>query len=320
MGTPCKKVKLMSSRCADMTDNEEHHDAKLERFDGLKQFGKIHMMNIGKICAFSETYQETIEDKDDLIDTMNTQICCLHKIIDEKDNQIKELRDRAENQAVVIIHLRQQGQVYCQEIFTKDQYIDELRKAKYPEHATPIPGSASPQLVHNRGQAPRLSHNTETYKDFGSSDTTSQSKTTPPQKAASCMYKCSLSDTGATSPPKTQSQTSSKCKTRTIILKRKPTATPLLSSMNGGPCVKGCTAKSSAPLLPPLSQAKVMDVPSALRLLSLNPPFDHDDLKQAYRRMALQYHPDKNKSDNAKMEFQALTEARCLLEWYTLPI
>jgi molecular chaperone DnaJ len=63
-----------------------------------------------------------------------------------------------------------------------------------------------------------------------------------------------------------------------------------------------------------------MDVPSALRLLSLNPPFDHDDLKQAYRRMALQYHPDKNKSDNAKMEFQALTEARCLLEWYTLPI
>ena len=34
-------------------------------------------------------YQEIIKDKDDLIDTLNVQISCLHAMIDEKNGQIK---------------------------------------------------------------------------------------------------------------------------------------------------------------------------------------------------------------------------------------
>jgi DnaJ-class molecular chaperone len=47
----------------------------------------------------------------------------------------------------------------------------------------------------------------------------------------------------------------------------------------------------------------------ALRVLNIDSSSSQDEIKAAYRKMALELHPDKNKDKNEDIEFMKITEA-----------
>lgn len=52
-----------------------------------------------------------------------------------------------------------------------------------------------------------------------------------------------------------------------------------------------------------------MDYNKACNILNLKPQFTHSELRKNYHVLALQYHPDKNKSENASEIFKQIVEA-----------
>lgn len=45
------------------------------------------------------------------------------------------------------------------------------------------------------------------------------------------------------------------------------------------------------------------------QVLGVSRTADHAEIKKAYKKLALQYHPDKNKSEEASRKFQEISEA-----------
>ena len=54
-------------------------------------------------------------------------------------------------------------------------------------------------------------------------------------------------------------------------------------------------------------------IPNHYKKLEIEPTATKDEIKKAYRRLALKYHPDKNKSPDAHEKFIAINEAYLLL-------
>ena len=52
-----------------------------------------------------------------------------------------------------------------------------------------------------------------------------------------------------------------------------------------------------------------MNFEKAIKLLDINGSFTERELKKAYFKQALKYHPDKNKDENTKTRFQDIGEA-----------
>lgn len=52
-----------------------------------------------------------------------------------------------------------------------------------------------------------------------------------------------------------------------------------------------------------------MNTYQALRLLNVDDSSSDEEIKSAYRKMALELHPDRNKNDNEDAEFKKITEA-----------
>lgn len=60
-----------------------------------------------------------------------------------------------------------------------------------------------------------------------------------------------------------------------------------------------------------------MNSNQAYYILGLKPGASKDEVKKAYRRLSLKYHPDKNKDPEAEEKFKNLSAAYNLLESFT---
>lgn len=49
------------------------------------------------------------------------------------------------------------------------------------------------------------------------------------------------------------------------------------------------------------------------KILEISPTTNTDEIKKAYKKMALRYHPDKNKEEGSEKKFQKISEAYQLL-------
>lgn len=57
-----------------------------------------------------------------------------------------------------------------------------------------------------------------------------------------------------------------------------------------------------------------MNVSQCYEILGLQKDASHKEIKQAYRKLSLQYHPDRNKDDSAERRFKEITEAYQMLK------
>lgn len=57
-----------------------------------------------------------------------------------------------------------------------------------------------------------------------------------------------------------------------------------------------------------------MNASQCYEILGLQEDASHKEIKQAYRKLSLQYHPDRNKDDSAERKFKEITEAYQMLK------
>lgn len=57
-----------------------------------------------------------------------------------------------------------------------------------------------------------------------------------------------------------------------------------------------------------------MNASQCYEILGLQKDASHKEIKQAYRKLSLQYHPDRNKDDSAERKFKEITEAYQMLK------
>ena len=59
-----------------------------------------------------------------------------------------------------------------------------------------------------------------------------------------------------------------------------------------------------------------MNTYQALKTLNVDSEFSFDDIKVAYRKLALECHPDKNTSEQEGIQFKKITEAYNVIKKY----